>query len=124
MVFTPLLNPGTAVYQLLNEYTTNDLHLHPGSKKTYDWTIILGGTKLVPYSPPHCPPLTCEYSDIAYAIPPAQIFAALKGIYDIALSKEHKVLALTVPECEAKGERGTQSRHELNQMILNNKGTN
>ncbi|UPK99088.1 hypothetical protein LCI18_010023 [Fusarium solani-melongenae] len=76
-------------------------------KKTFDWTIILGGT-----------------NDIAYAIPPAQIFEALKSIYDIALSKEHKVLALTVPECESKGERGIQSRHELNQMILNNKDTN
>ncbi|KAM0427566.1 hypothetical protein ACHAPT_007526 [Fusarium lateritium] len=76
-------------------------------KQTYDWTIILGGT-----------------NDIAYCIPPEQIFEALKDLYDIALSREHKVLALTVPECHSKGERGTRDRNELNQMILNNEDTN
>ncbi|KAF9769501.1 hypothetical protein IL306_013108 [Fusarium sp. DS 682] len=70
-------------------------------KKSYDWTIVLGGTK----------------------IPPENIFSALKDIYDVALSRESKVLALTVPESQSKGERGMSSRNELNQSILKNKDT-
>ncbi|KAF4336303.1 esterase [Fusarium beomiforme] len=75
-------------------------------KKSYDWTIVLGGT-----------------NDIAYSIPTENIFSALKDIYAIALSRKCKVLALTVPECESKGERGTSSRNELNQSILENQDT-
>ncbi|KAF5022239.1 hypothetical protein F66182_5712 [Fusarium sp. NRRL 66182] len=75
-------------------------------KQSYDWTIVLGGT-----------------NDIAYGVPTKNIFAALIDIYDIALSRESNVLALTVPECESKGERGTRARNELNRKILNNKDT-
>ncbi|KAI1031435.1 hypothetical protein LB504_000988 [Fusarium proliferatum] len=72
----------------------------------YDWTIILGGT-----------------NDIAYGVQPEDIFSALKDLYDVPLSREYKVLALTVPECQSKGKRGTSTRNELNQSILKNKDT-
>jgi hypothetical protein len=64
-----------------------------------------------------------NYSDIAYGVPPENIFSALKDIYDVPLSREFKVLALTVPESKSKGKRGTSSRNELNQSILKNKDT-
>ncbi|KAF4988819.1 hypothetical protein FDECE_14911 [Fusarium decemcellulare] len=76
-------------------------------KQSYDWTIILGGT-----------------NDIAYGVPADNIFSALLDIYDIVLSRECKLLALTVPECESKGERGIKIRNELNKRILNNTDTN
>ncbi|KAF4984827.1 hypothetical protein FZEAL_55 [Fusarium zealandicum] len=76
-------------------------------KKSYDWAIVLAGT-----------------NDIAYGIPSDDIFTALADIYDVALSRERNILALTVPECMSKAERSTTARNELNQSILDNKDTN
>ncbi|KAF5616685.1 esterase [Fusarium sp. NRRL 52700] len=59
----------------------------------------------------------------SYGVPPENIFSALKDLYDVPLSREYKVLALTVPECQSKGKRGTSARNELNQSILENKDT-
>ncbi|KAF4962671.1 hypothetical protein FSARC_9232 [Fusarium sarcochroum] len=75
-------------------------------KQSYDWTIVLGGT-----------------NDLAYGVPTDNIFAALIDIYDVALSRESKVLALTVPECASKAEESTRARNELNERILNNADT-
>ncbi|KAM0251240.1 hypothetical protein ACHAP5_001837 [Fusarium lateritium] len=74
--------------------------------KSYDWTIVLGGT-----------------NDIAYGIPAEDIFDALKKVYDFVLSRERKVLALTVPECESKDKSCTASRNDLNKCILKHKDT-
>jgi hypothetical protein len=67
--------------------------------------------------------LTHNSSDIAYGIPTEDIFDALKKVYDFVLSRERKVLALTVPERESKHERSTASRNDLNRYILKNKDT-
>ncbi|CAJ0546026.1 Ff.00g094990.m01.CDS01 [Fusarium sp. VM40] len=75
-------------------------------KKSYDWTIILGGT-----------------NDIAYGIPAEDIFNALREVYDFVLSRERKVLALTVPERESKHKGSTASRNDLNKCISKNKDT-
>lgn len=47
-----------------------------------------------------------------------QTFPALKATWTHALSKNSKVLALTVPECHAKSERLDARRDDLNQRIL------
>ncbi|GKT98388.1 gdsl lipase acylhydrolase [Fusarium langsethiae] len=75
--------------------------------RTYDWTIVLGGT-----------------NDIAIDMPPEVIFSSLKKTYDLARDKGAKVLALTVPECSADNERTMVARNALNQRILKNKSRN
>ncbi|KAF5671757.1 esterase [Fusarium heterosporum] len=70
-------------------------------RKSYDWTIILG----------------------AYDFPAEEIFKDLRKVYDFVLSREHKVLALTIPERHSKREKSTRARNEINKCILKNKDT-
>lgn len=67
--------------------------------------------------------LSHNYSDIAYGIPAEDIFDALREVYDFVLSRERKVLALTVPERESKHKSSMESRNDLNKCILKNKDT-
>ncbi|KAL1836458.1 hypothetical protein VTJ49DRAFT_5133 [Mycothermus thermophilus] len=71
--------------------------------KPYDWAIVLGGT-----------------NDIAMGYSPADIFSALKKVWDIPLSRNCKVLALTVPEAGLHGKLRQEidaERNHLNALI-------
>ncbi|KAH7163174.1 SGNH hydrolase-type esterase domain-containing protein [Dactylonectria estremocensis] len=71
------------------------------SKRVFDWVIVLAGT-----------------NDMAYGISPTSVYESLQKAWDIPLSKGSKVLALTVPECEARSERVDKRRDELNRSIM------
>ncbi|KAI5466340.1 SGNH hydrolase-type esterase domain-containing protein [Mariannaea sp. PMI_226] len=77
-----------------------------GDKK-FDWTIVLGGT-----------------NDLAYNISPPKIYESLQKVWNLAILKKGKVLALTVPECHAKAERLTRRRDELNLSIMTHQQPN
>ncbi|KAI9171512.1 Esterase, SGNH hydrolase-type [Paramyrothecium foliicola] len=76
-------------------------------KRWFDWVIVLGGT-----------------NDLAYGIQPDKIFAALEAVWDIPLSRNSKVLALTVPECLSRNASVNARRAELNEMILSHQANN
>ncbi|KAL0938805.1 gdsl-like lipase [Colletotrichum truncatum] len=82
-----------------------DLNLVNQNK--YDWVVILGGT-----------------NDLAYNIPPERTFESLKAVYDSALEKGSKVLALTVPEVHYKSADLDDRRRKLNSAILSHKAPN
>ncbi|KAH7176997.1 SGNH hydrolase-type esterase domain-containing protein [Dactylonectria macrodidyma] len=67
----------------------------------YDWVIILGGT-----------------NDLGRLLSVEKVFDALKSYWNTAIMNGSKVLALTVPECQAKPEWLEINRHGLNQQIL------
>ncbi|KAH0434406.1 gdsl-like lipase [Colletotrichum camelliae] len=73
----------------------------------YDWVIILGGT-----------------NDLAYSVPPEKIFQSLLAVYNTALEKGSKVLALTVPETAIKHEKVDAARSKLNNAILSHEAPN
>ncbi|WQF77711.1 Putative SGNH hydrolase-type esterase domain, SGNH hydrolase superfamily [Colletotrichum destructivum] len=77
------------------------------SQNTYDWVIVLGGT-----------------NDLAYSVPPERIFDSLRRVYDSAVAKGSKVLALTVPERAAKNEGLETLRRQLNNAILSYQSPN
>ncbi|QLI73015.1 uncharacterized protein G6M90_00g100570 [Metarhizium brunneum] len=54
-------------------------------KRHHDWVIILGGT-----------------NDLAYMVPPEEMYKSFQANWDIALAKGSKVLALTIPESRSK----------------------
>ncbi|KXH66277.1 GDSL-like Lipase/Acylhydrolase [Colletotrichum salicis] len=66
---------------------------------------------------------TCA-SDLAYDVPPDRIFDSLRRVYDSAIAKGSKVLALTVPECSAKNEKLNARRRQLNSIILSHQSPN
>ncbi|KAL2266645.1 hypothetical protein VTJ83DRAFT_5997 [Remersonia thermophila] len=69
----------------------------------YDWAIVLGGT-----------------NDISRGFSPADIFDALKKVWDVPLSRGCKVLALTVPEAGLHGKLRDEvdaERNRLNALI-------
>ncbi|KAL2199507.1 SGNH hydrolase-type esterase domain-containing protein [Corynascus similis CBS 632.67] len=71
--------------------------------KRYDWAIVLGGT-----------------NDLGMGFPPEDIFESLKKVWDVPLSHQCKVLALTVPEAGIEGkvkERLDGQRGKLNDLI-------
>ncbi|TDZ26055.1 hypothetical protein Cob_v001074 [Colletotrichum orbiculare MAFF 240422] len=72
---------------------------------TYDWVIILGGT-----------------NDLSLNVPPERIFASLKSVWDSALAKGCRVLALTVPERELT--TSDDQRKRLNSLILKHEAPN
>ncbi|TEA16488.1 hypothetical protein C8034_v001283 [Colletotrichum sidae] len=72
---------------------------------TYDWVIILGGT-----------------NDLSLNVPPERIFASLKSVWDSALAKGCRVLALTVPERELT--TSDDQRKRLNTLILKHEAPN
>lgn len=78
--------------------------------KPYDWAIVLGGT-----------------NDLGWGIPPEDIFRKLKDVWDVALRRGTKVLALTVPEVAVTGkarERLDARRNALNDLIKGYKRDN
>ncbi|KZL69126.1 GDSL-like lipase/acylhydrolase, partial [Colletotrichum tofieldiae] len=77
------------------------------SQTTYDWVIVLGGT-----------------NDLAYNVPPERIFESLRRVYDSAIAKGGKVLALTVPECAVKDDELDSRRRRLNNTILSHQSPN
>lgn len=92
--------------------------------RVYDWVIILGGTKYITL-----PILPCLFdltkanfatSDIGMGVPIEKTFEALKKIWDSALVKGTKVLALTIPETRTR----IAARDKLNSMILSHKAKN
>ncbi|KAK3392921.1 SGNH hydrolase-type esterase domain-containing protein [Podospora didyma] len=68
----------------------------------FDWSIVLGGT-----------------NDLAMQVPPEEIFQHLKAVWDVALSRKCKVLALTVPEAGVTTSREVydRRRNRLNDLI-------
>ncbi|OIW35662.1 SGNH hydrolase [Coniochaeta ligniaria NRRL 30616] len=77
---------------------------------SYDWTIVLGGT-----------------NDLAWDTNSEAVFDALKKIWDIPLSHNSKVLALTIPEAGYNGktrERIDAKRNKVNEMIKSYKREN
>ncbi|KAF6841356.1 GDSL-like Lipase/Acylhydrolase [Colletotrichum plurivorum] len=77
------------------------------SGKNYDWVVVLGGT-----------------NDLVLNIPPERIFESLKRVWDSAISKGSKVLALTVPERSTKNESLNDRQRQLNNAILKHKSPN
>ncbi|OHF01337.1 GDSL-like Lipase/Acylhydrolase [Colletotrichum orchidophilum] len=73
----------------------------------YDWVILLGGT-----------------NDLAFNVPTEKIFDSLRRVYDSAIAKGSKVLALTVPERSAKSEELDARRRQLNNAILSHQSSN
>ena len=60
-------------------------------------------------------------NDLGRNVHPEQIFESLEQIWDLALSRKCKVLALTVPEIELSAGKMKEvldfRRNELNEMI-------
>ncbi|KHN99937.1 Esterase, SGNH hydrolase-type [Metarhizium album ARSEF 1941] len=73
----------------------------PRNKRHHDWLIILGGT-----------------NDLAYMIPPQQMYESFQATWDVALAKGTKVLALTIPESKAQPAWVVENRSEINSLIL------
>ncbi|GKT54873.1 GDSL-like lipase acylhydrolase [Colletotrichum tofieldiae] len=63
-------------------------------------------------------------SDLAYNVPPERIFESLRRVYDSAIAKGGKVLALTVPECAVKDDELDSRRRRLNNTILSHQSPN
>lgn len=63
-------------------------------------------------------------SDLAFNVPPERIFDSLRGVYDSAIAKGSKVLALTVPDCATKSDRLDGQRRRLNDAILSHQAPN
>ncbi|KAK1780672.1 SGNH hydrolase-type esterase domain-containing protein [Copromyces sp. CBS 386.78] len=84
---------------------------NPADYKPYDWAIVLGGT-----------------NDLGRDVHPEQIFESLQEIWDLALSRKCKVLALTVPEIELSAGKLKElldfRRNELNDLIKTYKKPN
>ncbi|OAA48767.1 Esterase, SGNH hydrolase-type [Metarhizium rileyi] len=76
-------------------------------KRHHDWVIILGGT-----------------NDLAYRVPPEDMYNSFQLNWDIPLAKGSKVLALTIPECKAQPAWAVQDRCEINSLILKHKEHN
>ncbi|KAK4682682.1 hypothetical protein QC764_118180 [Podospora pseudoanserina] len=79
-------------------------------KRPFDWVIVLGGT-----------------NDIAFKVPPQEIFKKLTEVWDIPLRRGCKVLALTVPDVVGDGKfkmRGDADRKVLNELIMGYKKPN
>ncbi|KAI1180648.1 GDSL-like Lipase/Acylhydrolase [Nemania sp. FL0916] len=70
------------------------------ARHPYDWTIVLGGT-----------------NDLGWGRPADAVIEALKGVWDIPLSKGGKVLALTIPETARKFSTIIERRDEVNEFI-------
>ncbi|PKS06536.1 hypothetical protein jhhlp_007284 [Lomentospora prolificans] len=68
--------------------------------------------------------LAVQSNDIAYCFTATEIYSALKETWAIPLSKGTKVLALTVPECKSKAQFATDTRNNLNKLILRHKEPN
>ncbi|KAG6018589.1 hypothetical protein E4U41_003757 [Claviceps citrina] len=77
------------------------------AKRHYDWVIILAGT-----------------NDLAYRVPPQDMYKAFQSNWNVPLSQGSKVLALTVPESRAKPSWVIEARDELNALIRNHKEPN
>ena len=94
---------------LTSSYTV--LPKNPADYKPFDWAIVLGGT-----------------NDLGSNIHAEQIFEGLEEIWDLALFRKCKVLALTVPEIELSAGRMKEvlefRRNELNDMIKSYKKPN
>lgn len=82
-----------------------DEEVHPTNP--YDWAIILGGT-----------------NDLNQNRVPDDIFPALEKVWDIPLSSNTKVLALTITGCGACAPQVAPRRADLNQRILEHKAEN
>ncbi|KAK0660848.1 SGNH hydrolase-type esterase domain-containing protein [Cercophora samala] len=79
-------------------------------KPPYDWVVVLGGT-----------------NDIAFRIPPQEIFKKLTEVWDVPLRRGCKVLALTVPDVVGDSKfktKGDTDRQVLNELIMGYKKPN
>ncbi|KAK0718720.1 SGNH hydrolase-type esterase domain-containing protein [Apiosordaria backusii] len=77
---------------------------HKDEKPPFDWAIVLGGT-----------------NDLAFGIPPQEIFKKLTEVWDVALRRGCKILALTVPDVVSEGRtkgRADADRKVLNELIM------
>lgn len=66
-------------------------------------------------------------SDIAFRVPPQEIFKKLTEVWDIPLRRGCKVLALTVPDVVGDSKfkmRGDADRKVLNELIMGYKKPN
>ncbi|KAK0628401.1 SGNH hydrolase-type esterase domain-containing protein [Bombardia bombarda] len=72
----------------------------------FDWVIVLGGT-----------------NDLAIGVPPESVFEKLREVWDFALRRKCKVLALTVPEAGGFRKRTEPPRIKLNDLIKGYKRT-
>lgn len=75
--------------------------LTKGGGTPFDWTVVLGGT-----------------NDLALVIEPEKLFAALRAVWAVPLSKGGRVLACTVPDSKPSGRGNVAARRdELNGLI-------
>ncbi|KAH8910403.1 SGNH hydrolase [Coniochaeta sp. PMI_546] len=99
---------GSFLQRMERQFTANETD---GPVETsYDWTIVLGGT-----------------NDLGWGTEPEALFEALKKIWDIPLTHNSKVLALTIPEAGLKGTvraRIDAKRNQVNEMIKSYKREN
>ncbi|KAH7329083.1 SGNH hydrolase-type esterase domain-containing protein [Stachybotrys elegans] len=84
----------------------------------FDWVIVLGGTKEFSTSVAYTQFLPPSDSDLGRGRLSEDIFNALRDVWDIALVKPSKVLALTVPECYARIGWLDSARADLNAAIM------
>lgn len=98
---------------------------------TYDWVIILGGTKYVQLPYFFLDPLlgmsltiVVGCSDIGSMRSGDNTFKALKELWDIALEAGSKVLALTVPDCSMRVSWLDEARDTVNKKILSHEAPN
>jgi hypothetical protein len=63
-------------------------------------------------------------SDLGYGIDGSKIYEALTKAWDVPLSKNSKVLALTVPECGPRPASLEARRNALNELILSHVDNN
>ena len=71
------------------------------AKVPYDWVIVQAGG-----------------NDLGWDRTPTDILEAIKKVWDLALGKGAKVLALTVTEHAEASKRNLERMRELNEMIL------
>ncbi|KAG5985089.1 hypothetical protein E4U55_001592 [Claviceps digitariae] len=77
------------------------------SKRNYDWVIILAGS-----------------NDLAYRVPPTNMYEAFRLNWAVPLSKGSKVLALTVPDAKPRPAWVVEDRDAVNELIRNHKERN
>ncbi|OWP03047.1 hypothetical protein B2J93_3673 [Marssonina coronariae] len=86
-----------------NAWLDDEVHPHD----PYDWAIILGGT-----------------NDLNQNRLPDNIFSTLQKVWDVPLSKNTKVLALTISGCGMCSTEVDSRTIDLNQRILNHEAEN
>ncbi|KAG5998220.1 hypothetical protein E4U54_002240 [Claviceps lovelessii] len=80
---------------------------HECSKRHYDWVIILSGS-----------------NDLAYRVPPENMYEAFRLNWNVPLGKGSRVMALTIPDAKPRPPWVVEDRNKVNELIRNHKQRN